>query len=65
VDIYTVSRWLGHSSVSTTERHYVDLHAAGHLAAIRLVNAAAAVRTVAGGRARSRARKGSRTPQGQ
>ena len=25
VDIYRVSKWLGHSSVSVTEKHYVDL----------------------------------------
>ncbi|MBC8401087.1 MAG: site-specific integrase [Candidatus Marinimicrobia bacterium] len=25
VDIYRVSKWLGHSSVTVTERHYVDL----------------------------------------
>ena len=25
VDIYRVSKWLGHSTVAVTERHYVDL----------------------------------------
>ena len=25
VDIYRVSKWLGHSSVSVTEQHYIDL----------------------------------------
>ena len=25
VDIYRVSKWLGHSSVAVTEKHYVDL----------------------------------------
>ncbi|MCH8305025.1 MAG: site-specific integrase, partial [Candidatus Marinimicrobia bacterium] len=25
VDIYRVSKWLGHSTVTVTERHYVDL----------------------------------------
>ena len=25
VDIYRVSKWLGHSTVSVTEKHYIDL----------------------------------------
>lgn len=40
VDIYTVSRWLGHASVTTTERAYADVLDVRHAEAMRQVDAA-------------------------
>ena len=50
VEMFVVSRWLGHQDVSTTARHYVGLSDAASLSAVAKVNAAMAVPPPVGGK---------------